>query len=82
MLNREQVLGMGHIKTSYALNPQNNPGMHYNEENYFGEKCLERQQSCGKRFRDNHKDQFSSFLSGEFQQSGLQIFRGKILHKM
>ena len=55
ILSGERAFGRGHMKTSYALNPQQNPGVRYNGENHFGGKCLERQQSCGKCFRDNHK---------------------------
>lgn len=55
MLSRERASGRGHMKTSYALNPQQNPGVHYNGENHFGGKRLERQQSCGKCFWDNRE---------------------------
>lgn len=43
----KRAFGRGHMKTTYALNPQQNPGVRYNGENHFGGKCLERQQSCG-----------------------------------
>lgn len=36
MLGGERAFGRGHMKTSYALNPQPNPGVHYNGENHFG----------------------------------------------
>lgn len=75
--NGEQVLGMGHIKTSYTLNPQHNPGMHYNEENHFEEKCRERQQSCGKCFRDNRKTTFLHFHLDSFSNLGCRSSQGK-----
>lgn len=43
----KRAFGRGHMKTTYALNPQQNPGVRYNGENHFGGKRLERQQSCG-----------------------------------
>lgn len=77
MLNGEQVLGMGRIETSYTPDPQNNPGMYYNEENHFGEKCLERQQSCGKCFRDNRKAAFLHFHLDSFNNLGCKSSEGK-----
>lgn len=43
----KRAFGKGHMKTTYALNLQQNPGVRYNGENHFGGKRLERQQSCG-----------------------------------
>lgn len=56
MLSGERAFGRGH------MNPQQNPGVHYNGENHFGGKCLERQQSCGKCFWD--KRETTLFSSG------------------
>lgn len=38
MLSGEKAFGRGHMKTSSILNPQHNPGVHYNGGNHFGGK--------------------------------------------
>lgn len=77
MLSGERAIGRGHMKTSYILNPQQNPGVLYNGgKSVWWGKCLETQQSCGKCYRDNRIA--TLFSSGYFQQSELELLMGKI----
>lgn len=83
MLSGEPAFGRGHMKTSYTLNPQPNPGVHYNGGKSFWGKTSGKTTKLWEMFLRQPRDHFIFFWLVSAIRLG--IVRGRenqITHKV
>lgn len=82
MLSGERAFGRGHMKTSYALNPQQNPGVHYNGGKSFWGKTSGKTTKLWEMSLRQPRDHFIFFWLVSAIWVGIVQGENQIIHKV